>query len=216
MNTKWIVAGIGCAFLMLAAGIVAAVVIFTAVRRPSGLAGQNTTGNTPVVAAPAGSTQASFQSSCVATCQQNHGAPQTCMNYCTCQFTELTRGQTPEQIDTMFREGEAGGGVGLALQARIEANVGTCGSTVHDEQFMYGCLETCVQQGASNDVCNAYCGCALAQLRAGMDAPNGTMWMMRNIDVQPPTPEGQARMQAAMATCRTTVLGAGASSTGGK
>ena len=31
------------------------------------------------------------------------------MNYCTCQFTELTRGQTPEQIDTMFREGEAGG-----------------------------------------------------------------------------------------------------------
>lgn len=216
MNAKWIVAGLGCGLIVLAAGIVVVVVAFRTYREQAQTSGRLGPGGSGAPAAAAGTVQAEFQTSCVATCQQNHGNPNTCANYCTCQYTELSRGLTTAQVDQMFRDGAPNGVVGPALQARIEANVGTCGSTVHDEQFMYGCNDTCVNTGAGADVCSAYCGCALAQLRAGMDQPNGTMWMMRNIDVQPPTAEGQARMEAAMATCRASVLGAAAPGAGGK
>ncbi|MCZ7677961.1 MAG: hypothetical protein M5U28_03935 [Sandaracinaceae bacterium] len=137
--------------------------------------------------------QSAFEASCVAECVANADRP-TCESYCQCTYRwAADNGRMPElervRVDN----------TGPMEPVMVDVMV-ACGSDLYDAAFNRGCVESCAA-AADRAQCQTECACMLRELRGPGPRPESTRFLVTNLDQQPPTPAGQARMDAAQAAC---------------
>ncbi|HEY8429119.1 MAG TPA: hypothetical protein VIL20_12120 [Sandaracinaceae bacterium] len=137
--------------------------------------------------------QTAFESVCVTECVPNADRP-NCESYCGCAFRWAKEsGRMPELERAQHYDG-----TGPMPPVLVDVMV-ACGSDLYDAAFQRSCVEGCAVE-ADRAVCETDCACILRELRGSGPRDESTRFLMENM-TDPPTPAGQARLQAAEAAC---------------
>lgn len=137
--------------------------------------------------------QTAFETSCVAECAANADRP-TCEGYCQCTYRWARDNGRMAELERVRYDG-----TGPMPPVMVDVMF-ACGSDLYDAAFTHGCVEACAEQ-ADRAQCESECACMLRELRGPGARPESTRFLVENLDRQPPTPAGQARMEAAQAAC---------------
>ncbi len=131
----------------------------------------------------------SFIQECQTECSQSADAS-ACRGYCGCAYTWANDNDRMGELTAL--------GLGSSGNSPVERDLmAACGSDLFDTQFMQSCSAEC----GDDALCVARCTCMLRELRGPGDRGESTMFMMDNLSSEPPTPAGQARIDAATAIC---------------
>lgn len=136
--------------------------------------------------------QSAFETSCVSECVVSAERP-VCQSYCQCAYRWA-------QDNGRMSELEGITGNERPMPPVMVDVMAACGSDLYDAAFNRGCTDTCAQT-ADRAQCERDCACMLRELRGPGPRPDSTRFLVQNLDSDPPTPAGQARMDAAQTVC---------------
>jgi hypothetical protein len=140
--------------------------------------------------------EAGFRSGCVEKCATN-AERSTCQAYCDCQLSKLLGVPDPDRVISAFKNVRSAADLPADQRAQLVAASAECTPPeLYDASFIASCTSSC-----SSPDCPARCRCTLDKLREGMDPAAGTRWLLSNIEKDPPTPEGEAKLADAVAAC---------------
>lgn len=137
--------------------------------------------------------QSAFETTCVAECVANADRP-TCESYCQCSYRWAADNDRLGDLERVNADDD-----GPMAPVLVDVMV-ACGSDLYDAAFNRGCVDTCAQE-ADRAQCQTECACMLRELRGAGPRPESTRFLVTELDRQPATPAGQARMDAAQAAC---------------
>ena len=138
-------------------------------------------------------TEGAFTTSCTNECAVTVDRAQ-CETYCACAYRHAeSNGRLEELNRSTFTPGQPMAPVLLDV-------MGACGSAIYDANFRGSCVREC-STTTDPATCTTRCDCVLREIRGPGPESESTRFLIANIDVTPPTPAGQARMDAAIAAC---------------
>ena len=137
--------------------------------------------------------EAAFTASCAAECETTADRG-LCETYCGCAYQYApAHGRIEELNGARVTPGQPMPPVIVDVMAE-------CGSAVYDASFRGGCARECASEMDAT-TCTTQCECVLRELRGSGPTAESTRFLVANLGVTPPTPEGQARMDAAVDVC---------------
>jgi len=137
--------------------------------------------------------ESAFNSSCVAECVANADRP-VCETYCQCAYRWARESGRMSEVEN------AEVTPGAPMEPVLVDAMVACGSDLYDAAFTNGCVSGCAET-ADRAGCERDCACMLRELRGPGPRSESTRFLVENLDQSPPTPAGQARMDAAQAAC---------------
>lgn len=139
-----------------------------------------------------------FDESCRERCVKDQGHPELCPGYCACELKELRAGRSEAQMESWINQHIRDGKPDASVFALMTELAPRCYADLYDARFIDGCTRDC--QGEAK--CVAACKCVLTKLREGFDRVSGTRWLMTKLDVEPPAPEAQVKLDAVTGLCQ--------------
>lgn len=135
--------------------------------------------------------QAAFQASCANECASQGADRALCESYCQCSYQYASSNQRLDELANVQVV------PGQAMPPIVNDLMAECGSDLYDSNFRRECNRTC----GADPSCATKCDCFLRELRGTGPRNESTRFLFTNLDVTPPTPAGQARLDAAEAVC---------------
>lgn len=124
---------------------------------------------------------------------------QLCRDYCACSAGFLeARGlfEALPRIDPLR---------GSTAEASLEL-MDACGEELFDAQYRQVFVTSCLAEMPSEEdrfrsLCEGLAACMIRELRGVGEDARDTGWILRNVEAEPPTQEGRARLAAAEEIC---------------
>jgi hypothetical protein len=138
-----------------------------------------------------------YKSGCMESCGAAGTDKAQCTSFCDCQVSNIL--SSPDADAFIKRLGGVRSEADIAPELRtrlVEVGAACMPPEVYDANFIKACVGGC-----SDAQCQKDCRCILDNLRAGKDPRAGTAWLMKNVDGNQLTPEGEARTSQAKTAC---------------
>jgi hypothetical protein len=138
-------------------------------------------------------TRTAFEATCVNECATSVDRA-LCQTYCECGYRYARDHEKLSELE------HARVVPGQPMPPVLVELMSACGADIYDSNFRNECVRTCSQEQAA-PVCTTRCDCFLRELRGPGARTESTRFLLENVEREPRTPAGQARLDTAERVC---------------